>query len=174
MRITVTDVLTKVCAQALMRHRDVNAQFTDDAILLYPSANVGIAVAAPQGLVVPVDPRRRAAVASPRSRRCAPTSSARARDGKLRAEDLEGGTFTISNLGMYGVEQFIAVLNPPQAAILAVGATREQVVPRDGELRRPADDDDDADVRPPRRRRRAGADFLRTLKEFLEDPGLAL
>ena len=78
----------------------------------------------------------------------------RARDAKLRAEDLEGGTFTISNLGMYDVDQFIAVLNPPQASILAVGATREQVVPRDGELRRPADDDDDAHVRPSRRRRR--------------------
>jgi pyruvate dehydrogenase E2 component (dihydrolipoamide acetyltransferase) len=98
----------------------------------------------------------------------------RARDAKLRAEDLEGGTFTISNLGMFDVDQFVAVLNPPQASILAVGATREQVVPRDGELHvlplmtmtltcdhRAVDG-------------ATGADFLRTLKAFLEDPGLAL
>src|SRR5207244_3918251 len=95
----------------------------------------------------------------------------RARDGKLRSEDLEGGTFTISNLGMYDVDQFIAVLNPPQASILAVGATREQVVPRDGDLHvlpimtmtltcdhRAVDG-------------ATGADFLRTIKAFLEEPG---
>ena len=78
-------------------------------------------------------------------RRCAPTSSAAPATAKLRAEDLEGGTFTISNLGMYEVEQFIAVLNPPQAAILAVGATRGRASsPLDGELGRAAADDDDA------------------------------
>ena len=80
----------------------------------------------------------------------------RARDGKLQAADLEGGTFTISNLGMFGVEQFIAVLNPPQAAILAVGAIED----RAGRGRRrgggPADDDDDADLRPPHDRWRCG------------------
>ena len=68
MRVTVTDLLAKVCAQALMRHRDVNVQYTEEALLRFPTANIGIAVAAPQGLVVPVHPLRRAAVASPRSR----------------------------------------------------------------------------------------------------------
>jgi pyruvate dehydrogenase E2 component (dihydrolipoamide acetyltransferase) len=172
-RITVTDVLTKVCAQGLMRHRDMNVQYADDALLVFPGADVGIAVAAPQGLVVPVvRGAERLTIAQIAQVRA--DLVGRARDAKLRAEDLDGGTFTISNLGMYDVDQFIAVLNPPQASILAVGATREQVVPRDGELHvlpvmtmtltcdhRAVDG-------------ATGAEFLRTIKSFLEDPGLAL
>jgi pyruvate dehydrogenase E2 component (dihydrolipoamide acetyltransferase) len=172
-RITVTDVLTKVAAQALMRHREVNAEFTDDAILLHPSANIGIAVAAPQGLVVPViRAAERLSLAEIAAARA--DIVGRARDTKLRADDLEGGTFTISNLGMYAVESFTAVLNPPQAAIVAVGATEERVVPRDGELVvRPmltltaTFDHRAVDGAP-------AAAFLQTLKESLEDPGLAL
>jgi pyruvate dehydrogenase E2 component (dihydrolipoamide acetyltransferase) len=172
-RVTVTDLLTKLCAQALMRHRDMNVQYTEEALLVFPSANVGIAVAAPQGLVVPViagaDRLTLAQIASARG-----DVVSRARDGKLRSEDLQGGTFTISNLGMYDVDQFIAVLNPPQASILAVGATRDKVVPRDGDLEvlpmmtltltcdhRAVDG-------------ATGADFLRTVKAYLEAPGLAL
>src|SRR5919204_124707 len=118
---TITDILTKACAAALMRHRAVNARFADDAVELYPNANIGIAVAVPDGLVVPVirqaERRTLAELAEARA-----DIVSRARENKLRQDDLEDGTFTISNLGMYGVEQFIAVLNPPQAAILAVGA----------------------------------------------------
>jgi pyruvate dehydrogenase E2 component (dihydrolipoamide acetyltransferase) len=172
-RITITDVLTKLSAQALMRHRDMNVQYSDDALLVFPNADVGIAVAAPQGLVVPVvRAAERLTIAQVAQLRG--DLVGRARDGKLRAEDLEGGTFTISNLGMYDVDQFIAVLNPPQASILAVGSTRDQVVPRDGDLHilpimtmtltcdhRAVDG-------------ATGAEFLRTLKAFLEDPGLAL
>ncbi len=172
-RITVTDVLAKICAQALMRHRDVNVQYTEDALLRFPSANVGIAVAAPQGLIVPVvrsvERLSLAEVAAARA-----DAVGRARDGKLTAADLEDGTFTISNLGMFGVEQFVAVLNPPQAAILAVGATVDTPVARGGEVvvrplltltltvdHRAVDG-------------AAGADFLRTVKQYLEDPALAL
>jgi len=172
-RITVTDVLTKVCAQALMRHREVNAEFTEDAILLHPSANIGLAVAAPQGLVVPVirgaERLSLTEIAGVRA-----DLVGRAREAKLRAEDLEGGTFTISNLGMYAVESFTAVLNPPQAAIVAVGATEERVVPVGGEMVvRPmvtltaTFDHRAVDGAP-------AAAFLQTLKESLEDPGLAL
>jgi pyruvate dehydrogenase E2 component (dihydrolipoamide acetyltransferase) len=173
LRITLSDVLTKLTASALMRHRDVNAQFTDEAILVFPSANVGIAVAAPQGLVVPVIPRCElltiAEIAAIRA-----DLVDRARNAKLQSADLEGGTFTISNLGMFGVEQFIAVLNPPQAAILAVGATQEAVVAVDGV----------PGVRPMLTLtltcdHRAvdgavGAAFLQTLQTLLEEPGLAL
>jgi pyruvate dehydrogenase E2 component (dihydrolipoamide acetyltransferase) len=172
-RITVTDLLAKLCAQALMRHRDVNVQFTDDALLRFPTANVGIAVAAPQGLVVPVvrsvEQLTLAQVAIARG-----DVVGRARDNKLAAQDLEDGTFTISNLGMFGIEQFVAVLNPPQAAILAVGAAVETPVARNGAI----------EVRPMMTMtltvdHRAvdgavGADFLRTLKQFVEDPALAL
>jgi pyruvate dehydrogenase E2 component (dihydrolipoyllysine-residue acetyltransferase) len=172
-RPTVTDVLTRVCAIALMRHRAVNATFAEDAIELHPAANVGLAVATDRGLVVPV-------IAGAESRTVAEIAAARAdlvgrsRDAKLTAADLEGGTFTISNLGMYGVEQFIAVLNPPQAAILAVGAIEDRPVVRDGEVV----------VRPMMTMTltcdhrtidgATAADFLRTVKDFLEEPGLTL
>ena len=152
-RPTVTDVLTRVTAAALMRHRDVNAHFVDGEIHIHPSANVGIAVAAPQGLVVPViRAAERLSIAEIARARAEVVQ--RARDNKLKQDDLEGGTFTISNLGMFGIEQFVAVLNPPQVAILAVGATRGT---RRGHGRRfdaVPDDDDDADLRPPRDRRR--------------------
>jgi pyruvate dehydrogenase E2 component (dihydrolipoamide acetyltransferase) len=172
-RITVTDVLTKVSAQALTRHREVNAEFTEDAILLHPSANVGLAVAAPQGLVVPVI-RNAERLSLTEIAGVRADLVGRAREAKLRADDLEGGTFTISNLGMYAVESFTAVLNPPQAAIVAVGATEERVVPVGGEtVVRPmvtltaTFDHRAVDGAP-------AAAFLQTLKESLEDPGLAL
>jgi pyruvate dehydrogenase E2 component (dihydrolipoamide acetyltransferase) len=172
-RITVTDVLTKVSAQALMRHREVNAEFTEEAILLHPTANVGLAVAAPQGLVVPVI-RGAERLSLTEITVVRADLVGRAREAKLRAEDLEGGTFTISNLGMYAVESFTAVLNPPQAAIVAVGATEERVVPMGGEtVVRPmvtltcTFDHRAVDGAP-------AAAFLQTLKESLEDPGLAL
>jgi pyruvate dehydrogenase E2 component (dihydrolipoyllysine-residue acetyltransferase) len=172
-RPTVTDILTKVCALALMRHREVNALYAGDAVELYPSANIGIAVATERGLVVPVIPgceaRTVAEIAAARA-----DVVTRAREGKLQAADLAGGTFTISNLGMYGVEHFIAVLNPPQAAILAVGAIEDRAVPRDGEVV----------VRPMLTMTltcdhrtidgATAADFLRTVKEFLEEPALTL
>ena len=172
-RVTVTDLLAKVCARALMRHRDVNVQYTDDALLKFPTANVGIAVAAPQGLVVPVlRSVERLTLAEVSAARDEVVS--RARESKLTAQDLEDGTFTISNLGMFGIEQFVAVLNPPQAAILAVGATIDAPTVLDGAVI----------VRPIMSMTltvdhravdgAAGADFLRTVKQFVEEPALAL
>jgi pyruvate dehydrogenase E2 component (dihydrolipoamide acetyltransferase) len=170
---TYSDILTKVCAVALMRHRAVNALFAGDEIHLMPTANIGIAVAVPNGLVVPVQ-RNCETKTIPQLANERADLVSRTRDGGLRQDDLEGGTFTISNLGMYGVERFVAVLNPPQAAILAVGAIEERPVVRDGEVV----------VRPVLEmtltcdhRSLDGAtasEFLRTVKQFLEEPGLAL
>jgi pyruvate dehydrogenase E2 component (dihydrolipoamide acetyltransferase) len=172
-KVSVTDLLTKICASALVRHPEVNVSFTEDALLRHPSANVGIAVAAPQGLVVPVvKGAERLSLAEIAAVRADLVD--RARNQKLTAEDMDGGTFTISNLGMFGVESFTAVLNPPQAAILAVGATEDRPVARDGELVvRPTMtmtltvDHRAVDGAP-------AADFLRTVKTMLELPGLAL
>src|SRR5262245_3048438 len=172
-RPTVTDILTKACAAALMRHRAVNALWADDAIEFYPSANVGIAVAIEAGLVVPViHQAERKTIAELAAARADIVT--RARDNKLRQEDVDGGTFTISNLGMYGVDQFVAVLNPPQAAILAVGAIEPKAVPTETGI----------EARPLMAMtltcdHRAldgatAADFLRTVKAFLEEPGLML
>ncbi|CAN5155142.1 pyruvate dehydrogenase complex dihydrolipoamide acetyltransferase [soil metagenome] len=170
---TVNDILTRLTAAALMRHRAVNAQFVEGEIHRYATANVGIAVATPNGLVVPVireaDRKSVAEIAGARA-----DLVSRARTGKLQLQDLEGGTFTISNLGMYGVEQFIAVLNPPQVAILAVGSIEDRPLVVEGELlvvptltmtltcdHRAIDGSE-------------GAEFLRTLKAFVETPSLAL
>jgi pyruvate dehydrogenase E2 component (dihydrolipoamide acetyltransferase) len=172
-RATVTDLIVRVCAGALQRHPDVNVQFGGDAILRFPTANVGLAVAAPAGLIVPVirsaERLSLAEVATERARLVD-----LARNGGLKLPDMEGGTFTISNLGMFGVEQFIAVLNPPQAGILAVGATVDRPVAVEGEVVvRPmmtmtlTVDHRAVDGAP-------AADFLRSVKSFLEDPALAL
>ena len=172
-RVTVTDLLAKICARALMRHPDVNVQFAGESLVRFPSANIGIAVAAPQGLVVPViQAVERLSLTEVAQARAAIV--AKARDAALQVADLDGGTFTISNLGMFGIEQFIAVLNPPQAAILAVGATVDRAVVVDGEIVvRPmmtitlTVDHRAVDGGP-------AADFLRTVKTFLEEPALAL
>jgi pyruvate dehydrogenase E2 component (dihydrolipoamide acetyltransferase) len=156
-----------------MRHREVNVQYTDEGLQVFPTANIGIAVAAPQGLVVPVirgaERLSLAEIAAARS-----DIVSRARDNKLKSDDLEGGTFTISNLGMFGVDQFTAILNPPQAAILAVGATEDRPVAEDGQLVvRPmmtmtlTVDHRAVDGAP-------AAEFLQTVKASLEEPVLAL
>jgi pyruvate dehydrogenase E2 component (dihydrolipoyllysine-residue acetyltransferase) len=172
-RPTVSDLLTKVCAAALMRHRAVNAWWAEDTIQIHPTANIGLAVALPAGLIVPVIPGcERKSVAEIAAVRADLVT--RAREGKLQREDLEGGTFTISNLGMFGVERFTAVLNPPQAAILAVGATLEKPVVENGQVVvRPMMDlmltCDHRSVNGA-----DGAGFLQAVKEILEEPGLAL
>ncbi|MGZ4338996.1 MAG: dihydrolipoamide acetyltransferase family protein [Gaiellaceae bacterium] len=172
-RITVTDLLAKLCAQALMRHRDVNVQYAEDALLKFPTANVGIAVAAPQGLVVPVlrsvERLSLAEVATVRG-----DAVGRARANKLTTQDFEDGTFTISNLGMFGIEQFVAVLNPPQAAILAVGATVDTPVARNGAVEITPIMSMTLTVDHRAVDGAEGADFLRTVKQFVEDPALAL
>jgi pyruvate dehydrogenase E2 component (dihydrolipoamide acetyltransferase) len=170
---TFSDVLTKACAVALLRHRAVNAHFAGDSVRLFPTANVGFAVAIEGGLVVPViKSAERKTIAELANERADLVSRTRA--GKLVQADLEDGTFTISNLGMYGVDRFVAVLNPPQAAILAVGAIEERPVVRDGEIV----------VRPLMElvltcdhRSIDGAtasEFLGTVKAFLEEPALML
>jgi pyruvate dehydrogenase E2 component (dihydrolipoamide acetyltransferase) len=170
---TVNDVLVKLAAVALSRHAPVNATFTGEEIHRHPTPHVGIAVAAPQGLVVPVI-RDAARLTVQEIARARGDVVGRARDNKLTFADLEGGTFTISNLGMFGVEQFTAVLNPPQVAILAVGSVKDEAVVRDGDL----------DVAPLvhlvltcDHRAIDGADgaaFLQTLVALIEQPTLAL
>jgi pyruvate dehydrogenase E2 component (dihydrolipoamide acetyltransferase) len=151
----------------------VNAHYETGEVRRFSTVNVGLAVAIPNGLVVPViHGCERLAIPQIAAARVDIVSRTRA--GELKPEDLEGGTFTISNLGMYGVERFFAVLNPPQVAILAVGAIEDRVVAVDGA---PA-------VRPMMEmtlscdhRALDGAtasEFLADVERFLEEPGLAL
>jgi pyruvate dehydrogenase E2 component (dihydrolipoamide acetyltransferase) len=131
-KVTVNDLIVKACAIALEKFPEVNSSIKEDALITYKHINVGFAVDVPTGLVVPVI--RDTNIKGVRSiAREAKALIAKARANKLAPTDLEGGTFSVSNLGMMDASTFIAVINPPQAAILAVAATRKQFVPVDGQ-----------------------------------------
>ncbi len=129
--LTYTDLLVKLVASALRAHPEVNARWEDGRIRRLPEVNVGVAVATEEGLVVPVIHNAERLSVEQIARRRAEVVE-RARAGRLRPEDVEGGTFTISNLGMHGVDRFFAIVNAPQAAILSVGRVSERVVAEDG------------------------------------------
>jgi pyruvate dehydrogenase E2 component (dihydrolipoamide acetyltransferase) len=168
-KIGVTDVLLKTAAEALVRHPEVNASWEGDAIHHHGRVDLGIAVALEGGLITPVlrDADRKGL------RQIAEETAdliERARARKLMPEEYQGATFSISNLGMFDIEEFTAIINPPEAAILAIGKTREKPVVEEGEVR-------------VRRRMRVtmscdhrvvdgatGARFLATFKGMLENP----
>jgi pyruvate dehydrogenase E2 component (dihydrolipoamide acetyltransferase) len=127
-KLSLNDLLVKACATALQMHPGINVSWAGDRILRHERIHIGIAVALEGGLIVPVihDADRKGLRQISTE---AKALIARAREGRLSSEQISGGTFTISNLGMFGIDQFTAVINPPEAAILAVGATaREPVV----------------------------------------------
>ncbi|MEE9577343.1 MAG: dihydrolipoamide acetyltransferase family protein, partial [Gemmatimonadota bacterium] len=168
-KIGVTDILLKTAAEALVRHPEVNASWEGDAIHHHGRVDLGIAVALEGGLITPVlrDADRKGL------RQIAEETAdliERARARKLMPEEYQGATFSISNLGMFDIEEFTAIINPPEAAILAIGKTREKPVVEEGEVR-------------VRRRMRVtmscdhrvvdgatGARFLATFKGMLENP----
>ncbi len=129
--ISVTAILVKVCAWALRRHPWVNASLRDDSIYLHDTANIGVAVALETGLIVPVIRQAETLGLGEIAARLQ-SLTGRAREGRLTPDDVSGGTFTISNLGMFGISHFTAIINPPQSAILAVGRIdRRPVVERE-------------------------------------------
>ncbi len=134
-KLSFNDLVTKACAIALQRHPQVNASYLEDEGVLryYDDVNVGIAVAVDEGLLTPVvrnADRKGLAQISEETRELA----GRARDRKLDPSEWEGSTFTTSNLGMYGIEEFTAIINPPNGCILAIGAIRQTPVVKDGEI----------------------------------------
>lgn len=132
-KISVNDMVVRAAALALRKVPALNATFTGEAVRHNADVNISIGIALPDGLIAPTvyhcDRKSLWEIAAD-----ARALAERARAGRLRAEDLIGGTFTISNLGMFGVEVFSAIINPPQAAILAIGAARPQPVVRDGQI----------------------------------------
>jgi pyruvate dehydrogenase E2 component (dihydrolipoamide acetyltransferase) len=171
--VSIADFLTRACALALVRYPGVNALWAGDAVELHGSVDIGIATATDRGLIVPV-------IRSCERRTLTELAAARADlvsrtvEGTVSLDELEGGTFTISNLGTFGVEQFVAVLNPPQVAILATGTIAERPVSRAGRVE-PAPlltltltcDHRAVDGS-------VAADFLAAVKGYLEEPGLML
>ncbi|HVW16661.1 MAG TPA: dihydrolipoamide acetyltransferase family protein [Solirubrobacteraceae bacterium] len=130
---SINDIVIKACAVALGRHPRANGSFRDDRFELHADVNVGFAVAAEDALVVPVvhgaDGKSLGAIA-----RQTRALAERVRSGTVAPAELSGGTFTVSNLGMYGIDRFEGIINAPQAAILCVGATTERAVVRDGQV----------------------------------------
>ena len=168
-KVSVNDLIVRATALALVQHPAVNAQLQGDEIVKHAQADICVAVASDAGLVTPVvraaDDKSVVQIA-----REVADLAERARTGKLTRDEITGGTFTVSNLGMFGVDRFDAIINPPQVAILAVGAARERVVVRNGQpavasiatLTLSCDHRvvDGA----------TGAKFLATLRELLENP----
>ncbi len=132
-KLSVNDMLIKACAQALRRVPGVNASYTDDGVFLYDDVDISVAVSIPDGLITPIirnADQKTVAVISNEGRGL----FERAKAGKLKPAEFQGGSFSISNMGMYGVRDFSAIINPPQSAILAVAAGEARPVVRDGAL----------------------------------------
>lgn len=132
-KLSVNDFVIKASAMALKAVPAANASWTDDAILMYDNADISIAVATPTGLITPIIKEA--------EHKSLPTISVemkelakKARDGKLKPQEYQGGSFSISNLGMFGITEFSAIINPPQACILAVGAGIEKPIVNDGRV----------------------------------------
>ena len=132
-RVTVNDLLIKACAIALQQHPEVNSQFLEDKIRRFHNVDIAVAVATEDGLITPVvrNVKHKGLVAISEEVR---SLADKAREKKLTQEDYQGGTFTISNLGMFGVTEFNAIINPPQACILAVSGVTTEPVVEDGQL----------------------------------------
>jgi pyruvate dehydrogenase E2 component (dihydrolipoamide acetyltransferase) len=132
-KVSVNDIIVKAAAIALRRYPKINVSLQGDHILQYATADVGIAVALEEGLITPIirdaDQKGLAAISAE-----ARDLAERARKRALKPDEYTGGSLTVSNLGMYGIDQFVAVINPPQAAILAVGAVADKAVVRDGQI----------------------------------------
>jgi pyruvate dehydrogenase E2 component (dihydrolipoamide acetyltransferase) len=172
-KLSINDFVIKAAGMALMKHHDVNASWTDAAILKHRRADIGIAVDLNPGLITPI-------VFGAETKGLVEISNEvkslaeRAKAKKLKPQEYEGGAFSISNLGMFGIKEFTAIINPPQSAILAVGAGEERAVVRDGKIvaatimavtmscdHRVIDG-------------ATGARFLQTLKIFIEEPASML
>jgi pyruvate dehydrogenase E2 component (dihydrolipoamide acetyltransferase) len=133
-KVSATAFLVKLVAMTLRDHPWLNSSLTEDSILLHKEINIGVAVALENGLIVPVvrnaDLKGVGQIAGE-----VVDLASRAREGQLVSSEVKGGTFTISNLGPFGVEQFEAIINPPEAGILAIGATQQEAVPlEDGQI----------------------------------------
>jgi pyruvate dehydrogenase E2 component (dihydrolipoamide acetyltransferase) len=169
LKISINDIIIKVTAAALIQHPEVNASFQEKFVRYYEHADIGVAVAIEDGLITPVV---RAADQKSLSQIAAEVRelAERARSKKLKPEEYTGATFSISNLGMFGIDEFTAVINPPEGAILAIGAMRAKPVVRDNEIV----------IRQMMRVTMScdhrvidgatGAKFLQTFKKILENP----
>ena len=172
-KVSVNDFIIKASALALRKIPAANASWSDEAILQYNNVDISVAVAIDGGLITPIiknaDQKTVIAISNEMK-----DLAARARAGKLAPEEFQGGGFSISNLGMYGIKNFAAIINPPQGCILAVGAGEERVVVRHGEMvvRNVMEVTLSVDHRVVDGA--VGAEFLQAFKHYVESPALLL
>lgn len=172
-KLSVNDFIIKANAMALKAYPAANTSWTDDAVLQYTHADISVAVATPNGLITPIIKAAETKSISEISNEMKDLAK-RAKEGKLKPVEFQGGTFSISNLGMFGVKNFQAIVNPPQSCIMAVGAGEERVVVDDGKMvvrtvmtvtlstdHRSVDG-------------AVGAEYLQYFKKFIENPVLML
>ena len=168
-KVSFNDLIVKACATALKLHPEVNTSWINDTLVQHHRTNVGVAVAVDAGLVVPVLHDTDKATLSEISTRTRELAG-KARDNKLKPQEMSGGTFSVSNLGMFGIDSFSAVINPPEAAILAVGAMRPEAVVVDGEVAVRNRIALELSVDHRAVDGAVGAAFLKELAEILEEP----
>ena len=173
LKISVNDFIIKACAMALCDVPGANTGWAEDTLLKFTNVNVAVAVTTPKGLITPVvfqaDTKDLATISAEIKE-----LASRAKEGRLKPEEYKDGSFTISNLGMYGIREFSAIINPPQSCVLAVGAGEKRVVVREGKFaiatmmsctlsadHRAVDG-------------ALGAEFLQHVKRYIEQPGLML
>lgn len=172
-KLSVNDFIIKANAMALKAYPPANTSWTDDAVIQYVHSDISVAVATPNGLITPIIKKAETKSLSQISNEMKDLAK-RAKDGKLKPEEFQGGSFSISNLGMFGVKNFQAIVNPPQSCIMAVGAGEERVVVENGQMvvrtvmtvtlstdHRSVDG-------------AVGAEFLQHFKRFIENPVLML
>ncbi|HEY1720839.1 MAG TPA: pyruvate dehydrogenase complex dihydrolipoamide acetyltransferase [Magnetospirillaceae bacterium] len=168
-KLSVNDFVIKAVALALRKVPSANASFTETAIREYTDVDVSVAVATPNGLITPIirhaDQKSLVQISTEMK-----GLAARARDNKLKPEEFQGGTFSISNLGMYGVKQFEAIINPPQGCILAVGAGEQRPIVKDGQLAIATQMSCTLSVDHRVVDGAIGAEFLQAFKPLIEDP----
>lgn len=168
-KVSFNDMVVKACAMALKKHPKVNSSWTDEATIINHHVNVGVAVAVEDGLVVPVV-NHTDLLSLSQIGAAVKDLAGKARNKKLQPKEMEGSTFTVSNLGMFGIEEFTSIINQPNSAILSVGAIIEKPVVKNGQIvvgntmkvtlacdHRTVDG-------------ATGAEFLQTLKHFIENP----
>jgi len=172
-KVSVNDFIIKACAMALMEVPEANAMWMGDHIRQYKSADISVAVAMPDGLITPVIEDAQAKGLAQISMQMKDLAT-RAREGKLAPREFQGGTFTISNLGMFGIDEFSAIINPPQGCILAVGQGKQNPVVKNGELAIATVMKGTLSVDHRVVDGAVGAQFLAALKEYIQDPALML